>query len=93
MSTRPQPGDFRVQPEYKGNLAPYEPWPDELAAAEAALAAAGELLLYARVDLVRDHKGLPVLMELEAVEPDLFLEYAPGAPARFAEAVREAARG
>lgn len=93
VSKRPQPGDFRVQPEYDGILAPYEPWPDELAAAEAALAAAGEPLLYARVDLVRDLGGRPVLMELEAVEPDLFLEYDPGAPTRFTEAVREAARG
>jgi glutathione synthase/RimK-type ligase-like ATP-grasp enzyme len=91
VSKRPRPGDFRVQPEYDGILAPYEPWPDELAAAEAALAAAGEPLLYARVDLARDLKGRPVLMELEAVEPDLFLEFAPGAPARFAEAVRLAA--
>jgi glutathione synthase/RimK-type ligase-like ATP-grasp enzyme len=93
VSKRPQPGDFRVQPEYQGILAPYEPWPDELAAAEAALTAAGEPLLYARVDLVRDVRGRPVLMELEAVEPDLFLEYAPGAPARFAEAVAKAAHG
>ena len=93
VSKRPQPGDFRVQPDYAGILAPYEPWPDELAAAEAALAAAGEPLLYARVDLVRDLRGRPVLMELEAVEPDLFLEYHPDAPARFAEAVVLAARG
>lgn len=90
---RPQPGDFRVQPEYNGILAPYEPRPDELAAAEAALAAAGEPLLYARVDLVRDLAGRPVLMELEAVEPDLFLEYDSGAPARFADAVAGAASG
>jgi glutathione synthase/RimK-type ligase-like ATP-grasp enzyme len=93
VSKRPQPGDFRVQPEFDGILAPCEPWPDELAAAEAALAAAGEPLLYARVDLVRDVRGRPVLMELEAVEPDLFLGYDPAAPARFAEAVAGAARG
>jgi hypothetical protein len=93
VSKRPRPGDFRVQPEFDGILAPYEPWPDELAAAEAALEAAGEPLLYARVDLVRDARGRPVLMELEAVEPDLFLEYHPGAQVRFAEAVAAAARG
>lgn len=92
VSKVPQAGDFRVQPEFDGILAPYEPKPDELAAAEAALAAAGEPLLYARVDLVRDREGRPVLMELEAVEPDLFLEYGDGAPARFADAVRAAAR-
>jgi hypothetical protein len=92
VSKIPQPGDFRVQPEFDGILTPYAPAPDELAAAEAALAAAGEPLLYARVDLVRDQEGRPVLMELEAVEPDLFLEYGAGAPARFAEAVGRASR-
>lgn len=89
----PRPGDFRVQPEFDGILTHYHPQPDELAAAEAALVAAGEPLLYARVDLVRDAGDRPVLMELEAVEPDLFLQYDPGAPARFAEAVGRAARG
>lgn len=93
VSKIPRSGDFRVQPEYGGVIASYEPSPEELAAAEAALAAVGEPLLYARVDLVRDLDGRPVLMELEAVEPDLFLEYAPGAPSRFVEAVTAAARG
>jgi glutathione synthase/RimK-type ligase-like ATP-grasp enzyme len=93
VSKVPQSGDFRVQPEYGGIIAPYAPWPDELAAAEAALAAADAPLLYARVDLVRDLQGRPVLMELEAIEPDLFLEYDPGAQPRFVDAVRNAARG
>jgi hypothetical protein len=93
VSKVPQAGDFRVQPEFDGILTSYAPSPDELAAAEAALAAADEPLLYARVDLVRDEEGGAVLMELEAVEPDLFLEYGSGAPARFAEAVGRAARG
>jgi glutathione synthase/RimK-type ligase-like ATP-grasp enzyme len=49
--------------------------PDALAAAEAALAAIGASeLLYARVDLVRD-EGEWTLMELELVEPSLFLSY------------------
>lgn len=92
VSKVPRSGDFRVQPEYGGIIAPYRPWPDELAAAEAALAAAETPLLYARVDLVRDLKGRPVLMELEAIEPDLFLGYDPAAQPRFAEVVRTAAR-
>lgn len=93
VSKVPRAGDFRVQPEFGGIIAPYQPWPDELAAAEAALAAAGAPLLYARVDLVRDAKGRPVLMELEAIEPDLFLGDNPAAQARFAEIVRRATRG
>lgn len=93
VSKVPRAGDFRVQPEFGGIIAPYQPWPDELTSAEAALAATETPLLYARVDLVRDLEGRPVLMELEAIEPDLFLGYDPAAPSRFAEAVRQAARG
>lgn len=88
---RPQPGDFRVQPEYDGIITPHDPPADELAAAMAALDAAGEDLLYARVDLVRDLGGRPVLMELELVEPDLYLQFSPSAGAAFAGAVAEAA--
>jgi glutathione synthase/RimK-type ligase-like ATP-grasp enzyme len=91
VSKRPRPGDFRVQPEYDSAIAAYEPLPDELAAAEAAVKAAGAALLYARVDLVRDLDGTPVLMELELVEPDLYLEYHAAAPGRFARAVKAAA--
>ena len=86
----PQPGDFRVQPEYDGIITPHTPEPDEFAAAEAALKAVEEPLLYARVDLVRDLGGSPALIELELVEPDLYLGHDAGAPARFAKAVRSA---
>jgi glutathione synthase/RimK-type ligase-like ATP-grasp enzyme len=87
---RPRPGDFRVQPEYGAAIGPHEAAPDELEAAEAALGAVDEPLLYARVDLVRDLQGRPVLMELELVEPDLYLRFDPAAPARFADAVEKA---
>lgn len=58
------------------DLRPWEPTPDELAVAEQALAAipGSPELLYARVDLVDDaHGGGPCVMELELVEPNLFL--------------------
>lgn len=85
-----RPGDFRVQPEYDGLVGAYAPKPDELAAAEAVLAAVEEPLLYARVDLVRDRAGEPALIELELIEPDLYLGYDPGAGPRFAAAVTAA---
>ena len=88
---RPQAGDFRVQPEFDGIITPHDPLPDEFDAAEAALHAAGEDLLYARVDLVRGLDGAPVLMEIELVEPDLYLEHHESAPRAFAEAVKAAA--
>lgn len=50
-------------------------------------------LLYARVDVVTDDEGAPALMELELVEPSLFTATAPGATARFAEAIHRAATG
>lgn len=87
---RPRAGDFRVQPEYDGLITPHDPAADERAAAERILAAVEEELLYARIDLVRDHAGAPLLMELELVEPDLYLGYDAGAAARFAAAVSRA---
>lgn len=85
---RPQSGDFRVQEEF-GGVASGAPAPAEVvAAAERALAVVPEQLLYARVDGVVRNGGLE-LMELELVEPSLFLESEPGAAERFASAVSE----
>jgi glutathione synthase/RimK-type ligase-like ATP-grasp enzyme len=81
-------GDFRVQPEYGGHISPLTPDADVLAAADAVLAAVEEPLLYARVDLVRDLDGRPALIELELIEPDLYLDYDPERGAAFARAVR-----
>lgn len=45
--------------------------------------------LYARVDLVRDDDGRPCVLELELVEPSLFLPQAPlEATARLASCLR-----
>lgn len=43
--------------------------------------------LYARVDLIHDAAGAPVLLELEAVEPYLYLETHPATAERLAEAI------
>jgi glutathione synthase/RimK-type ligase-like ATP-grasp enzyme len=43
--------------------------------------------LYARVDLIRDQQGEPVVLELELIEPSLFFPFAPGSADRFAAAV------
>ena len=65
---------------------------DERATAEMALRPFRERLLYARVDMVRDASGLPVIMELELIEPSLFLAQHPPALERMADAVARAAR-
>ncbi|MGW7045445.1 ATP-grasp domain-containing protein [Streptomyces avermitilis] len=75
-------------------LRPWQPTPDELAVAERALAAVPNApeLLYARVDLVDDEKGRPVVMELELVEPNLFLWLHPDSLPVVVDAVIAAAR-
>lgn len=72
--------------------------PDDtaLAAADAVLAAAPfarNELLYARVDLLPDSAGLPLLLELELIEPSLFLSEHTGAAERFASAIARRCRG
>lgn len=44
-------------------------------------------LLYARVDVARDDEGAPLVMELELVEPSLFLAQSPAALDRFVSAI------
>jgi glutathione synthase/RimK-type ligase-like ATP-grasp enzyme len=65
----------------------------ELDVAEAAIAVAtrhaAAPLLYARVDLVHDDHGDPVVLELELCEPSFFVEVDAAAAGRFARAVAE----
>jgi hypothetical protein len=67
-----------------------EPTTAELAVGEVVIAAAPQGLLYARVDLIPDAEGNPLLIELELTEPSLFLEYGDGAAQRFAAAIEAA---
>jgi hypothetical protein len=82
----PKRGDFRVQEEHGSEIKLIEPEPALLAAADAAIAAVGQKLLYARVDLVRSGEVFRV-MELELVEPSMYLRVDAGAPERFADAI------
>lgn len=84
-------GDFRVQEQFGGLNSPLQPEPEALAAAEQVLAAIDEPLLYARIDLIRGLDGKWALIEIELIEPDLFLSYEREGVARFVEAVRAAA--
>ncbi len=46
-----------------------------------------ETLLYARVDLVPDDEGNPVVIEVEVADPALFLGFKAGAATKLAEAI------
>ena len=63
------------------------PADDELEVARAALAAVREPLVYARVDLARDDAGRPMVMELELIEPSLYLLQFPPALERLVLAI------
>ncbi|GGM94863.1 ATP-grasp domain-containing protein [Streptomyces fuscichromogenes] len=75
-------------------LRPWPPTEAELAVAERALAAVPDApeLLYARVDLVDGADGQPQVMELELVEPNLFLFLHPGSADAVAAEILSAAR-
>jgi glutathione synthase/RimK-type ligase-like ATP-grasp enzyme len=83
---RPAPGDFRVQRDFGGRIEPLVPPPGLRAFADGVLAAVAHAWIYARVDVVDTARG-PVLMELELIEPDLFLALAPEAAERLASAL------
>jgi glutathione synthase/RimK-type ligase-like ATP-grasp enzyme len=92
VQKRPAPGDFRVQDDFGGTVAPHTPSPGEIAFAEAAVRACPTPPTYARVDAVRAPDGALLLMELELVEPELFLRFNAGAPHALAAAALRAIR-
>jgi glutathione synthase/RimK-type ligase-like ATP-grasp enzyme len=74
-------------------IEPRTPTAAELAVAQRLVDDVGPRLgtgapLYARVDLVEDPAGAPLLLELELTEPSLFFASDPARVARFAAAVR-----
>jgi glutathione synthase/RimK-type ligase-like ATP-grasp enzyme len=88
---RPKAGEFRVQHELGGSIEPYMPDAALLALCDAALqnVPGRAPSVYARIDVVADTRSGWQLQELELIEPSLYLEYAPGAAERFAEAIAE----
>jgi Glutathione synthase/Ribosomal protein S6 modification enzyme (glutaminyl transferase) len=84
---RPAAGDYRVQSEYGGSVDPVQPDAAILADAGNALSVAAAMgygdLAYARVDGVIS-AGHFLIMELELIEPFLFLAEQPLTAERFA---------
>jgi glutathione synthase/RimK-type ligase-like ATP-grasp enzyme len=78
VAKRPATGDFRVQLHHGGTAHAVTPTAAELDVALHAVKAARNVapVLYARVDCVTVH-GQPCVMELEVIEPSLFLDLAP----------------
>lgn len=84
----PQAGDFRVQAEHGGRHVMDSPSEEVIAVAEKVVSKFAADTLYARVDLVEAKAG-PLIMELELIDPELFLDIETAE--RFAAALREMA--
>jgi glutathione synthase/RimK-type ligase-like ATP-grasp enzyme len=84
----PAAGDFRVQQEHGGSAELFHPSPALLDQANQIAATVPQVRdsLYCRIDAVARDSKL-VLMELELIEPELFLGLAEGAAERFADAI------
>jgi glutathione synthase/RimK-type ligase-like ATP-grasp enzyme len=89
---RPKSGDFRVQEHLGGVTLPSRAPPGAERLARQALAAAPAKATYARVDIVPDDDGVLRIMELELIEPALFLDHAPDGGAAFTRAILSAAK-
>jgi glutathione synthase/RimK-type ligase-like ATP-grasp enzyme len=85
---RPAEGDFRVQKDFGGSAEAFVPSAAQLKQANAIAAAVRYVgdSLYCRIDAV-EKDGELILMEVELIEPELFLGLAEGAAERFAEAI------
>lgn len=82
----PKAKDFRVQEEHGATIQPVTPPPMLPSLGEKILKQISSMPLYARVDFVRSG-GEFAVMELELIEPSMYLRAADHAPEMFAKAI------
>jgi hypothetical protein len=84
-------GDFRVQDDHGGTVHERSPEPAQILLAERAMAAAGRITgsapVYGRADMVLLPDGTWAIMELELLEPELWLRFSPPAAEFFARGI------
>ena len=90
---RPRAGDFRVQPYHGGETSRCAAPPTgAIELSKAALGAAPAQAAYARVDIIPDDEGTLRIMELELIEPALFLDHSADEGAAFTRSILSAVR-
>ena len=82
----PKQEDFRVQEEYGARIISTEPESALLETAARILQLVDPMPVYARCDFIRGPDGRFLLMELEVIEPSLYLRMDSESPRRFARA-------
>ncbi len=82
-----KPDDFRVQEIFGGTIHKYQPSQAEINFAQLVVEKAKPGIVYARVDVMMDNRGMLSLGELEVFEPLLWLRKYPPAAEKFAEII------
>ena len=85
-------GDFRVQDDFGGSVHDLEPTREQMELAERAMAACSPAPAYGRVDMVRGNDGRFAVMELELIEPELWLRHHPPAADAMADGIVKAVK-
>jgi len=83
----PKKKDFRVQEEHGGIITQVAPSEQLLQSAQKVFNQISDELLYARIDFVRDENDNFCLMELELIEPALYLRMDKNAAQKFAKVI------
>ncbi len=83
----PAPSEFRSQEERGAEILPVRPDQRLRRRGGKAISTVSPTPLYARIDFVRDADDDFRVMEMELIEPSMYLRTDPGAPRRFAEAI------
>lgn len=82
----PKRGDFRVQEEHGAEIIAVEPEVVLRKTGDFVMSLVNPLPVYCRCDFVRNSKGQFLVMELELIEPSMYLRMHKDAPRRFAKA-------
>ena len=86
---KPKENDFRVQEEHGGNIQPFKVSSELILIAENIIKKLSTIPLYSRVDLVRTKENEFALIELELIEPSLYLNKDDQSSLRFVKAFEE----
>lgn len=84
---KPEAGDFRTQEEFGADILSVAAPQALIDTAHDVVALVEPLPVYVRADFVRDASDRFLVMELELIEPSLYLRTDPGSAARFANAL------
>lgn len=88
INKKPVEGEFRIQVQFGGKYTSIQPSIALIQQAQKVVDTFSSDVLYARVDGIIINNQLQ-LMEIECLEPDLYLSYSEGALQRFVDAILE----